>query len=361
MKAKSPKPTKSLPARPNLDHLRSQAKALLADLRAGKVSAAKTFIAHLPAAKKLTPEGVRSAGFRLADAQSAIARKSGFGNWPGLARHVQQLRALEGEWAFASLEIDGGSMPVPPTARMLIDGDRFRLESPEANYEGVFNIDAEQDPPHIDIEFVEGPEAGEWSYGIYELDGDDLTICLGLTGSPRPTRFATKAGSGHGLERLRRVSAERPAGVTGGTRAPAAAKKPELAQPIDESAFRLKMTPLLERLQGEWLPVSLVTSGQPLQDAFLGYGSRTQTGNETKVVFGGQTMVHALMRLDESASPIAIDYLNIGKGARAVSLGILDWVGDDMRVCMAKPGDPRPSDFSCDAGSGRTLSRWKRE
>lgn len=137
--------------------------------------------------------------------------------------------------------------------------------------------------------------------------------------------------------------------------------KPEPAQSVDESAFTLKMTPLLERLQGEWLPVSLVTSGEPLQDAFLSYGSRTQTGNETKVVFGRQAMVHALMRLDESASPVAIDYLDIGKGARAVSLGIVDWVGDDLRVCMAKPGDPRPTDFSCDAGSGRTLSRWTRK
>jgi hypothetical protein len=78
-------------------------------------------------------------------------------------------------------------------------------------------------------------------------------------------------------------------------------------------------------------------------------------------VFGGQTMVHALMRLDESASPVAIDYLNIGKGPRVISLGILDWVGADLRVCMAKAGDPRPEEFSSPAGSGRTLSTWKRK
>jgi uncharacterized protein (TIGR03067 family) len=363
MSAKSPK---SLPPRPNLDHLRAQSKTLLADLRAGKASAVRTFIAHLPAAKDLTPDRVRSAGFRLADAQSAIARKSGFDHWPGLARHVQHLRALEGEWAFDSLEVDGTRMPVPLDVRLLIDGDRFCLKSPEANYEGVFNIDIEQDPPRIDIEFIAGPEAGEWSYGIFTLDGDHLTIGLGLTGAPRPVRFATTAGSGHALEHLRRISAERPAGVSGGTRASPDAGKPEvrgpatLAQPIDESAFTLTMTPLLERLQGHWLPVSLVTNGQPVQDAFLSYGSRTQAGNETSVVFGGQTMLHALVRLDESVSPVAVDYLNIGKGPRTVSSGILEWVGDDLRVCMAKPGDQRPTSFSSDAGSGRTLSRWRR-
>jgi uncharacterized protein (TIGR03067 family) len=354
------KSPKSLPSRPNLDHLRSQAKALLAGLRAGEADAARTFIAHLPAAKSMKPAAVRAAGFRLADAQSAIARKSGFHDWPGLARHIQQLRALEGEWAFASMEIDGAPMPVPPfpAARFLIDGDLFRMESPEAIYEGVFNIDAGQDPAHIDVEFLEGPEAGEWSYGIYTLDGDSLTLCLGLTGSPRPKRFATTAGSGHALERLRRVSAARPEGVTGGT--PTAPAEDLNPPKVDAATFTQPMTPLLERLQGDWLPISLVTSGNPLPAAYLAYGTRSQTGNETKVVFGGQKMVHALMRLDESVSPIAIDYLNIGKGPRAVSFGILDWVDQDVRVCMAKAGDPRPADFSSEPGSGHTLSVWRR-
>ena len=83
------KPSKSLPSRPNLEYLRSEAKTLLADLRAGQADAVKTFIAYLPTAKSLKPSAVRAAGFRLADAQSVIARKSGFANWPGLAvRHL---------------------------------------------------------------------------------------------------------------------------------------------------------------------------------------------------------------------------------------------------------------------------------
>jgi predicted signal transduction protein with EAL and GGDEF domain len=49
--------------------------------------------------------------YRLADAQSAIARKTGFAGWPHLARHVEQLRALEETWAFAHLEIDGSEIP----------------------------------------------------------------------------------------------------------------------------------------------------------------------------------------------------------------------------------------------------------
>jgi hypothetical protein len=40
---------------------------------------------------------------------------------------------------------------------VLIDGDRFRTESPDATYEGVFNINVESQPHEIDVEFVAGP------------------------------------------------------------------------------------------------------------------------------------------------------------------------------------------------------------
>jgi uncharacterized protein (TIGR03067 family) len=121
------------------------------------------------------------------------------------------------------------------------------------------------------------------------------------------------------------------------------------------------MTPLLERLQGEWQPVALVSSGAPLADALLTFGVRTTTGNEAKVVFGGQTMLHARMRFDESPTPIAVDYLNLGRGTKSIALGVFEWVGDEARFCMAPAGAPRPADFSCDARSGRTLSQWKKK
>src|SRR5262249_19734785 len=149
----------------NLDHLRRHAKALLAALQRGDSDAVATMRDHLPAAKGLSAAQIRTQSFRLADAQSATARKSGFATWPQLARHVAQLRALEGTWEFARLEVDGNEIPAAGlrASRLLIDGDRFRMQSPEGNYEGVFNINVEAQPHHIDIEFVEGPEAGNWN------------------------------------------------------------------------------------------------------------------------------------------------------------------------------------------------------
>lgn len=328
---------KQLPARPDLDHLRRQAKKLLAKKKASE-----------------------RAAYRLADAQLEVAKKTGFGSWPALAHHVQDLRALEGEWRFADLEVDGQAVPASMrgASRILIDGDRFRTESPEANYEGVFIIDVEATPKRIDIEFVEGPEAGHWSYGIYELQGDRLTFCLGLVGSERPARFATTKGSGHALEHLTRASAARPEHVTGGVRK--TATESVAAPAVDPAAFDGPITPLLKKLQGEWLAVELDRDAKPMPKEWLAYGSRTMDGNETKVVFGGQTMVHAKVRIDESVTPFAVDYLNLsGQAKGRVTLGIMDWIGGDVRFLMASAGQPRPTEFS--PGPGLTLSRWTKK
>jgi uncharacterized protein (TIGR03067 family) len=202
-----------LPARPNLEHLRTQAKMLLGKLRDGDEGAAQTIIEYLPEASGLSPAQVREHGFRLADAQAAIARKSGFAAWPSLARHVDRLRGMEGTWAFRSLEVDGNAVPAAMLAesRLLIDGDRFRMESPEANYEGTLLIDVDQAPHHIDIDFVEGPEAGNRSSGIFQLEGDRFTLswqrpCLRGVGTRR-ARPSPGCGRWHAASRGARSAA----------------------------------------------------------------------------------------------------------------------------------------------------------
>ena len=349
-----------LPARPNLEHLRTQAKALLAKVREGDAEAARTLIEYLPEAANLSPKKVREHGFRLADAQAAIARKSGFAAWPGLARHVDRLRSMEGTWGFRSLEVDGAAMPgsMLTNSSLLIDGDRFRMESPEAVYEGIFTIDVEQVPHHINIDFVEGPEAGNLCEGLFELEGDRFRLCLGLVGSQRPEGFTTSPGSGHALEELTREQHARPPAVDGG-KPPAKAVKP--VPVASEADFECSLTPTQQKLQGEWSCLELVTSGTPMQAAWLSFGSRTHSGIETKVVFGGQTQLHAKIRFNESSSPMEVDYYNLAGKKGSVSLGLFRWDGDEAVFCIASPGAPRPSDFNCAAGSGRTLSRWKRK
>ena len=80
------------------------------------------------------------------------------------------------------------------------------------------------------------------------------------------------------------------------------------------------------------------------------------------MVFGGQVMVHARVRINEGREPMEIEYLNLKGGHKGrVSLGIMDWVGEDARFLMAAPGQPRPGSFAQAKGEGRTLSRWRRK
>ena len=348
-----------LPQRPNLDHLRRQAKDLLASLAAGDKQAVATLCEHLPAAANLTAAKVRKMRLCLADAQSAIARKTGFANWPQLTRHVEQLRALEGTWEFDSLQVDGRPMPAPmlQTSRVLIDGDCFRSETAGTVYEGLFNIDVEMDPHAIDIEFVSGPEAGNSNHGIFALDGDRLTICLDMSGKSRPPAFTTAPGSHCALEVLRRASSTRPESVKGGTATPRSKSIVETASPAE---FTYVESPTLARLQGEWSAVKVVQDGQDLPAAMCAAGRRTAKKNELKVTMAGQVMLHALVRIDELADPVRVDYCHlVGPVKGVVQLGIMKWLGAEMCSCMAPPGAPRPVDFTCPAGSGHTLSQWR--
>ena len=353
--------TRTLAARPNLDHFRGQAKTLFSQLRAGDTAAARMFRDHLPTARGMPLARVRAAGFRLADAQSVVARSSGFAGWPALVRHVEELRALEGEWTLETLQIDGNDMPraMIGGSALLLDGDRFRMQAPEGAYDGRFGIDTSTVPMRIDIEFVQGPEAGNWSYGLFERHGDRLTICLGLVGAPRPEAFASLPGTGHALERFRRASALRPAGVTGGVAQASRAPEADVL-PASSDDFAIPMNPALRRLEGTWLPVRIVTNGEEMRADWLPYGSRTGAGNEARVVFGGQVMLHVKIRIDESVSPVAIDYLHLtGPDQGKVSRGILEWVGEELRILMAAPGHQRPVDFSA-PGADQTLSHWRR-
>jgi len=354
----------SLPSRPNLDHLRRQAKALLASLARCDADAVSQFQQFLPDAKDLTSAQVKAAGFRLADAQSAVARKNGFDAWPQLARHVEQLRSLEGAWSVARLEIDGVAVPSQATdsSRLLMDGDRFRMESPEATYEGVYNINVESQPHEIDIEFIEGPEAGKWNYGIFRLDGDNLEICLDMTGKSRPTKFRTSPGSGHACELWRRQSAARPASVSGGDRgAPPQPTSTTSPHPlIDASTFAYMPSETLTRLQGEWAAEKIVRDGKELMWFMRKTAKRSAKNNEVTISVMGQVMIHALVRINEASSPIEIDYYILsGQTKGAVQHGIMEWRGEDACFCMAPPGTPRPADFECPPDSGRTLSLWR--
>ena len=84
---------KSLPARPDIDHLKRQAKDLLAAFRRGDPDAVARVAQALPAAAGRDPASASRMDLRLHDAQSCIAREYGFDRWATLAAYVDAVRA----------------------------------------------------------------------------------------------------------------------------------------------------------------------------------------------------------------------------------------------------------------------------
>src|SRR6185503_17080659 len=83
---------RSLPEQPNIEQYRKQAKDLLRAHAEGSGAALERIARHHPQLEGKPPDAVRSARFRLADAQFVIAREHGFESWPKFAGHIETLR-----------------------------------------------------------------------------------------------------------------------------------------------------------------------------------------------------------------------------------------------------------------------------
>jgi putative phosphoribosyl transferase len=78
-----------VPARPDLDQYRKQAKELLAGLAKAIPQAWERARQHHPRLQQL--DAASSAGIKLADAQLVIAREHGFDSWPKFSGHLRRL------------------------------------------------------------------------------------------------------------------------------------------------------------------------------------------------------------------------------------------------------------------------------
>src|SRR5262245_19041436 len=76
----------SLPARPNLEQLKNQAKDLLKSIQSGDADASQRLRENHPHG---SAQRLRADELTLADAQLVIAREYGFASWPKLKEHVE--------------------------------------------------------------------------------------------------------------------------------------------------------------------------------------------------------------------------------------------------------------------------------
>jgi len=118
----------------------------------------------------------------------------------------------------------------------------------------------------------------------------------------------------------------------------------------------------MTQLEGEWTMVSGERDGQPLPDNFLKNAKRVAKDGVSTISFGDRVYMKARFSVDPTKKPKAIDYEILeGETKGKKVLGIYEIDGDKLKFCFATPDKDRPSDFTAKAGSGNTLSVWKRK
>ena len=87
-------PDRELPARPNIEQYKKQAKDLARDCELGIPDALTRIRRHHPRFHKPPESEIRNANVALTDAQLVIAREHGFKSWPRFAKHIETLNLI---------------------------------------------------------------------------------------------------------------------------------------------------------------------------------------------------------------------------------------------------------------------------
>ncbi len=117
-----------------------------------------------------------------------------------------------------------------------------------------------------------------------------------------------------------------------------------------------------KQMAGVWSLVSAERDGQPAPEEFVKSLRREVKDDEYALTRDGETLGKGKFKVDSTTKPKTIDFMPTEGNAKGMTmLGIYELTGDNLKVCYAAPGKDRPKEFSAPAGSGNTLSVWKRE
>ena len=110
----------------------------------------------------------------------------------------KEFKKFHGVWTFESVEAGGKKAPADELKGLTVTfaGDKYTVKKgDEVIQVGTQKLDPSKSPKAIDVTVTEGLKKGAVMLGIYEIDGDTLTVCFDEEGKKRPTEFKSAAGS----------------------------------------------------------------------------------------------------------------------------------------------------------------------
>jgi uncharacterized protein (TIGR03067 family) len=119
----------------------------------------------------------------------------------------------------------------------------------------------------------------------------------------------------------------------------------------------------LQAFKGTWRLNSKEVDGKKFSEEEIKDVIMSNDGSgRASVRRGDKVLAEATVKLDPTKKPKTIDVtFTEGERKGKTVLGIYEIESDAFRVCVARPGDERPTEFTAKAGSGCTLIVYKRE
>lgn len=115
---------------------------------------------------------------------------------------------IQGSWEVVELVDDGRPAPKEVVAKwsVKVAGNKMTIVESEGSHEVVFKLNPSSKPKGMDATPSDGPQKGKTLKGIYEIQGDNLKVCLpSKEGDKRPTEFVSMKGADLGLLVLKRA------------------------------------------------------------------------------------------------------------------------------------------------------------
>jgi len=129
---------------------------------------------------------------------------------PALKDRPNKATDLTGEWVVESSVANGRPRPTgkEPQRYVFAADGTWTIYRGERKLYGnrAYRTDPAADPPAITLKYEADLQDGTEAPGIYQVDGDTLTLCYSRSGVPsRPAAFASPAGSRLNLVILKRA------------------------------------------------------------------------------------------------------------------------------------------------------------
>jgi uncharacterized protein (TIGR03067 family) len=118
----------------------------------------------------------------------------------------------------------------------------------------------------------------------------------------------------------------------------------------------------LAKMQGDWGALAVIDNGTKLPDDEAQTLFRTISGDHFALFRFSKPLNQGTFKLDATKRPKTIEVTQEGaKGNAKPILGIYEFDGARLRICNARPGLPRPTEFGAKAGSRHSQVVWELE